>query len=216
MDLIVSISCLGGIFLSFITIFNASIPVIWLATIISFLLSSFIIKIITKQKVSDSFSNGFFLYIIIWKLSYILFSYEHFITMPLSIIYFHGGKYGHLLALLIVAIYFYRKKNDTYTTRQIREFTLSFIIMYEILLSAFHFEIIATILHLIVYIIFITIKWKQRSEPLQIQSFIIIFFIELTVISLFETLLTIKALTFTIIVFLSMLVTYERGGVKLE
>lgn len=204
---------LGGIILSFITIFNVSIPIVWIATIISFISTSSFVKFLIKQKLSESFSNGLFLYIIIWKLSYIIFSFEYFIKMPFSIVYFHGGKYGHFLALVVVAIYFYyvSKKNEKSFSKQVHLFILCFIIIYEISINLLQNQIIIAFFHVIIFVILILIH-KQKKIKFTQQSFILFIMTELIIISLFESIFTIKALTYIFLALIPFLVTKNRGN----
>ncbi|MEW4327197.1 hypothetical protein Q0N12_11030 [Rossellomorea marisflavi] len=76
-----------------------SIPASWLAVVVALITGSILHRIATKRKTGDWYWNGAFLYIVIWKLSYIFFHFNLFIQTPMSILYYNGGLYGHFIAL---------------------------------------------------------------------------------------------------------------------
>lgn len=95
--------------MTYLTIGQVNIPVAWLAFLLAIFYSDF------HNRKADVTTNKLieylvFMYILIWKFSYILFFAPDFLKSPLGIIYFDGGMRGHILALLVVAFVLYRKR----------------------------------------------------------------------------------------------------------
>lgn len=91
-------------------------------------LAAFFIAILTfmfrgKKEGAGQFENVLFIYIIVWKASYILFSFQEFVKAPLSILYFNGGVGGQLVAFIIV-LFFAIWKYAPYLKRITFEFFL--------------------------------------------------------------------------------------------
>ncbi|AXH98485.1 hypothetical protein DV702_01430 [Sporosarcina sp. PTS2304] len=76
----------------------------WLAFIIGFVITYLFIRIYFGKTHSDRVGNLFFNVIIIWKLSVILTDFSTVVAYPMSILYFHGGKIGWLLAISVVGL----------------------------------------------------------------------------------------------------------------
>ena len=97
--------------MNYLILGQLSIPITWLAFILAILYSDF------RNKHADHFTNKrieqlVWVYLFIWKFSYILFSWNSFMKAPLSLLYFDGGKYGHLLALTVMIVLLYRNKAE--------------------------------------------------------------------------------------------------------
>ena len=85
--------------MTYITLGQFSIPIAWIAFFIAILYSDFRNK--NKDDHTDKIiSRLFWFYVLIWKLSYILFSWESFVQAPMSILYFDGGLKGNILAFM--------------------------------------------------------------------------------------------------------------------
>ena len=54
-------------------------------------------------------SNAFWLWLIVWKASYLLFHPVEVIQQPVSFIYFDGGERGKWMASLVAAVYIWQK-----------------------------------------------------------------------------------------------------------
>lgn len=94
--------------MSFITIGNVTVNIEWAAFLLAFVLYTVVEKFINK-KISGWFEDAVFTYIIVWKLSYIVFQFPLFIKNPLSVLYFSGGVFGHMLGVIVALILFIRK-----------------------------------------------------------------------------------------------------------
>lgn len=99
--------------MTYITLGQFSIPISWIAFFIAILYSDFRNK--NKDEITDKIiSRLFWVYVLIWKLSYIIFAWESFVQAPMSILYFDGGLKGSILAFLVMMIVLikYRKEID--------------------------------------------------------------------------------------------------------
>lgn len=98
--------------MSYFQIGNISVKTEWGAFILALLLFMLVEKFLFKKPAS-LFQDALFNYIVVWKLSYILFEWSLFIKNPMSALYFSGGVWGHILALIVASmILFYRTKKQ--------------------------------------------------------------------------------------------------------
>lgn len=95
--------------MTYLTLGQVNIPIGWLAFIVSILYSNFWNRH-ADLATSKLLERLLYTYLIIWKLSYVLFSLTDFLQSPLSLLYFDGGLKGHLLALVIIAFVLYQKR----------------------------------------------------------------------------------------------------------
>ncbi|MEK4425987.1 redoxin family protein [Solibacillus sp. FSL K6-1523] len=94
--------------MDYLSIGSINVPYSWLA----FLVAIFISEWMTKKNKDVQLDAYLFLYIIIWKLSYVIFYFDAFITAPLSILYFDGGMNGHYLAIFVTVLQLIRKRQS--------------------------------------------------------------------------------------------------------
>lgn len=88
------------------TIGSFTFPASWAAIVISFLLTGIILRLLfKKQNIVDLYGNAVFIFIIIWKLSIVIFDFKTTISNPMTIVYFHGGLKGYWLGIMTVCIY---------------------------------------------------------------------------------------------------------------
>lgn len=96
--------------MTYLTLGQLNMPIAWLAFLLAIFYSDF------RSRKADVKTNKIlerfvFTYLVVWKLSYLLFSWSDFVKAPLSLIYFDGGIKGHLLALGTLAVVLYRKRH---------------------------------------------------------------------------------------------------------
>ncbi|MGE8204605.1 hypothetical protein ACQKP0_08575 [Heyndrickxia sp. NPDC080065] len=187
--------------MTYIEILNRSIPVEWLAVIFALFVTAGLYQIATKKKVGHWYWNGFLIYILIWKLSYILFNLKVSLTSPVSILYFHGGARGHILAIIVLSIYLLivaRKNSDLFDNHSTMVFILFFLV-YEACLQFFANGWFALLVQFIgltgIYLFFLSRVKKKKPISLQIYLFLIL--LEFLIISLFQPLISLDTITFT-------------------
>jgi hypothetical protein len=187
--------------LTYYQIGNVSLPSLWLAVLTTLFGASLLYKLLTGRKVRDWYWNGFFLYFLSWKLSYILFNLKMFIDMPLSIIYFNGGTKGHLLALTVLFLYFlfFTGKKYPGIYKESASIFILFFVIYEVISNLLDKQWIEALFHTLLFTAYLALLLSQKRKRKLItgQIIIVIILIELLLFSIFNTLFSLEALTFT-------------------
>ena len=116
--------------MDYLSIGSINVPYSWLA----FLVAIFISEWMTKKNKDAQLDAYLFLYIIIWKVSYIIFYFDAFINAPLSILYFDGGMKGHYLAIFITVLQLIRKRHTLQIDALWQGFIL-FIASYHVIMG---------------------------------------------------------------------------------
>ncbi|WP_404331654.1 hypothetical protein [Mesobacillus maritimus] len=203
--------------MSYFQIGSLSLPSIWLTVVASLFTASLFHLVVKRKKVGEWYWNGFFLYFLTWKLSYILFNFNLFIDMPLSVAYFNGGTKGHLLALALLSIYllFFAWKKDSSVYKETTQLFFLFFISHEALIHIIERNMIESIVQVILLACFISLLFilKRKKRLITGQLFFLFLLLQLFVISLFNSILSVEALTFIwlgITAFLS--VTFGKRG----
>ncbi|WP_240613637.1 TlpA disulfide reductase family protein [Pueribacillus theae] len=106
----------------------------WAIYMITIIMTYIILRIAVKIKavelsILDLLWNAFFLFLVVYKLSYSLFHPMAVVKNPLSQLYFTGGGKGAILGLLAAFAYFYYKsRRDTLSFRQLIEFAVAAVV----------------------------------------------------------------------------------------
>lgn len=184
--------------MSYFTIGSLTIPAIWLAVLLTLFITSLLYRFAFGRKLDDWYWNGFFLYFLVWKLSYILFHFDMFLDIPLSIAYFNGGIKGHFLALVSLSIYLFYilEKKRQPIHREATMLFLLFFIGFETIHYALETNVPAVLLNLLLLIGYVVLL-KGNKQSFSTQLFFFIFLLELFIISFFQSILSIEILTFS-------------------
>ncbi|MCH4827298.1 hypothetical protein [Planococcus halocryophilus] len=179
--------------MSYVPIFHLTIPAIWVSVLIAAALTNFLLRFALKEKPGDWLWNAVSLYILIWKLSYILFNFENFLEMPLSILYFNGGLYGHLLGIVLVIVYLTVTliKQPKLANQPVFAWLL-FFVSYQAVLQIFENNVLEAIFHsllLIVSILAIRYLVKRADVPTDLLL-AALFTLELLIVSVFAPLIS--------------------------
>lgn len=183
--------------MSYFNIGSLTIPAVWLAVLLSLFMTSLLYRFASGRKLEDWYWNSFFLYFLVWKLSYALFHFKMAIEMPLSIVYFNGSTKGHFLALVslsVYLIYIAGKKHQTVFRDAFKVYPL-FFIGFEVTKYALETNFpaaMASLALLIGYAVFL----KKKNECFSIKAFTFLFLFELLIISFFQPILSLEILTF--------------------
>lgn len=159
--------------------------------------------------------NGFFIYLITWKLSYILFYFKIFLKSPLSLLFFGGGSLGHILAITVLCVYLVivsKKGTSTFSNSAPLEILL-FFLLYETCIQYFINGILAFLIQLFLLagIIVYYAMSVNRNKQIPFQMYVVIILLEFCLISIFQPLLSIETITFTwIFIFISILAKKEE------
>ena len=95
--------------MTYFTIGQVNIPVAWIALFIAVFYSDFRMRH-NESETTKLMEHLLYFYLIIWKLSYVVFSATDFLQAPLSLLYFDGGIKGHVLAIGAIVIVLYQKR----------------------------------------------------------------------------------------------------------
>lgn len=200
----------------FIEIGTLTIPTIWLSVLAALFITSVIHKFLTGVKVEDWYWNGFFLYFLTWKLSYILFHLEMFINFPLSIIYFNGGSKGHYLGLLFLVLYLFLLTRKKYPAilEYLSHSILLFFILFEVIIHLLEREWNESAAHLVAFVIYLIVFFifEKKNDVLSGLVITSLILLELFILSFFTSLLTVESFTFIILGFTVLVLSKNRYG----
>ncbi|MDQ0230727.1 hypothetical protein [Metabacillus malikii] len=176
--------------MTYIQIGIFTIPSAWLSAILALFLVASMIRLMMKQKVPDWYWNGFFLYVLVWKLSYIFFEFSLFLDMPMSLIYFHGGLKGHILAIGVVTGYFIIvvRKRVPLLQHSIH-YILSYFIFYQGVINLLDMNFVEGGLHLSLSLSLLSLKYKEDLK-FNMQMILLSTMVELLLLSVYQSLFT--------------------------
>lgn len=196
---------------------NLTVPATWIAVLAALILANILNRLLGHKKVSDWYGNSFFLYFVIWKLSYILFNIEMFINVPCSIIYFNGGVNGQLLALIFLSFYLLFIAPNKYPSIHIESprIFLLFYFSYEVILNIIVKDYLGSLI-LSLPLITLLFILKNRKKLVSSQLLILLMLLEILFISLFGTLLSIETLSFIWIGIIILIISRKQGDQLLE
>ena len=178
-----------------------TIPAIWVAVPLALLIASLFYGWMTRTKAGDWFWNGFLLYVLSWKLSYIAFHPKMFLHMPLSIAYFNGGTKGHFLALALLSCYllFIASKKYPSIYKEAAPLFLLFFAGYEALIQFIEQHVEVTLFHtgLLAGYLYVFSVLHKKKIALSAQNFIVMAMLEFLMVSLFRSVSMEEMLTFS-------------------
>ncbi|KAB7706492.1 hypothetical protein F9802_09820 [Bacillus aerolatus] len=91
--------------MNWFTIGSLTVHASQLAVIAAFFISAIVLWLKKDKVLLDVYGNAVFLFIAVWKLSILLFSFSLVMQAPLSLLYFNGGWKGVWLAFIFVLLY---------------------------------------------------------------------------------------------------------------
>ncbi|RST61259.1 hypothetical protein D5F11_004255 [Siminovitchia terrae] len=148
---------------------SLSFPASWVAIAFAFIGAYLYLRLTQEKQAADLYSNAFFILILTWKLSVILFQFETIIKNPFSIVYFNGGMKGYWLGIAAAFLYFFLSEKKS----QVQENTLHvkvwivIITVYELVFYLLNKEhILFAGLQLIGGIAFFMLLNKNSGNPI--------------------------------------------------
>lgn len=203
--------------MSYVPILHLTVPAIWVSVLLAAALASLLIRAAVGDKFGEWYWNALALYILTWKLSYIVFNLQHFLDMPLSLLYFNGGLYGHLLATALLIAYLARvHKKHAALPGQAATAWLLFFLSYQAILQTFEsnwFQAALQASLLAAAIVAIRLLANRPDVPngLLLAAF---FTIELLILSAFGPLLTWQNATLVVVAVFTivMYIRFEQKG----
>lgn len=188
------------------TIGSFTFPASWAAIVISFLLTGIILRLLfKKQNIVDLYGNAVFIFIIIWKLSIVIFDFKTTISNPMTIVYFHGGLKGYWLGIMTVCIYLIYicyKKHCFYQEKAIMVFAwMMTVSIYELgigLLNGYAFWLVGFQI-IVNAAMLIWLKQKLQDFQWLVQLLILFTMFQVFFYSMRHELLTVPVLTFIVV-----------------
>lgn len=198
-----------------ITIGTLTFPTSWAAIAAAFLITSGILYVVKKKVIADYYGNAIFLFILVWKLSVILFQFKLTMNHPFTLLYFTGGIRGYWLGLAIALSYMFVKwRKQLVEIRNILFVWLLTAAMYELVISIlndYHFWLKAILV--IVNIGFIVIACMKKDYVQWLQQLVILFtFVQVLLYSFSTGLFTAPIMTYIIVAVILSLLNKMRGG----
>lgn len=151
--------------MDFISIGSITIPIQFILIIASISIGLFVSYLNGVSKgIVDILFNSLLIWVISWKLSYVLFNLSLVISNPLSVLYFFGGGKGMILAQIVSLIYLLIKinKNPQDRDRIVRYYSIAwsnswaaYFVLHAIFISQ---NVTYFIIFLLLYIV---ISWWQ-------------------------------------------------------
>lgn len=89
---------------NYFLLYNLTVPSSWIALIIAFVIAYSIVRLRFGKHLAEQLADLIFYFIIVWKLSVLITNFETVLHSPLSIIYFHGGRFGIFLGLFVMGL----------------------------------------------------------------------------------------------------------------
>lgn len=118
--------------MNWVTVGSLTVPIAQLALGLAFAIAACYLWLTKKQALLDVYGNAVLLFILVWKLSVLVFSFELIVQAPLSLLYFNGGKPGFWLAIAVVFLYL-AWKGPAVPWKQTIKLWMVVMVLYEIL-----------------------------------------------------------------------------------
>ncbi|MFY3793047.1 TlpA family protein disulfide reductase [Ureibacillus sp. MALMAid1270] len=204
----------GGNSLSYIQIGNITVKTEWIAFVIALLLIMLIERFIYKKSAS-MFQDALFYYILVWKFSYIFFEWPIFIKNPMSVLYFSGGIWGHILGVVVaggILIYKTKRRNETLIWKDWLYSFAEFYLLFQASVFVLSENWTVGIIILVVYIL-IAIKKSSNESP---NWMFILIVLNLVFLSYNQKVFSIEGWTFLVIsvIAVSFIVKKEKALLK--
>ncbi|MEC1180776.1 hypothetical protein P9B03_20185 [Metasolibacillus meyeri] len=182
--------------MTYLQLFGVSIPTLWIAI----LATAFLLSI----KLDDWFSNALFIYIIVWKFSYI-FRWESI----WGLLYFNGGIKGHWLGLISAGIYMilFAAKKYPSIKEQVSLSVLLYMYTFEAIFNVLQLDFLFAAIQVAIGCLILSLRKK-----LTWQWILLFFTIELLTLSLQHTLTLTKLFTFSTLLFILFIIKERKNG----
>lgn len=144
--------------MDYLSIGSINVPITWIAFFIAAFVSDWRSKHL-EANTKSILDSLLWIYIAVWKGSYIVFYWQSFIDSPLSLLYFDGGLKGHLLSLIVLCILIWRKR-ETISVSDLWGVWLRFVAIYQVVFNGLTEQWMLGSLWIVVLII---LAWKKYS-----------------------------------------------------
>ncbi|WP_053368235.1 hypothetical protein [Bacillus sp. FJAT-27245] len=200
-----------------ITIGKVTVPAGLAAAVAAVFLAPLLLKVFAKTKAGDWYWNAFFVFFLATKMTYVLFNWHIFSKSPVSLLYFHGGAKGMLLALLAVFVYLfylYKKGKSPGASEFLPLFHL-FTLSYFLIQSALAKGWLAAAVYFLLLVGTLVVVCQKRKPG--VEAFVMLYLAELLVVSIFGSIFSPGNLAVLAAgLFLSLMAYLTMGGSKHE
>ncbi|RST77515.1 hypothetical protein D4T97_003260 [Siminovitchia acidinfaciens] len=178
---------------------SLSFPASWAAIAAALILAYIYLRLQGEKQAAELYSNAFFIFVLTWKLSVILFYFETTVKNPLSIVYFNGGIRGYWLGIAAGFLYLFFAGKKSAVNKLHVQVWIVVITIYELvffLLNNGHillsgFQIIGSIL------ILLLTKKQSGNTVWSIQILILFICFQGLVYSMAGNLFSIQMMTYS-------------------
>ncbi|GIN19648.1 MAG TPA: hypothetical protein DEO65_16545 [Bacillus bacterium] len=180
---------------------SLSFPASWAAISAALICAYVYTRLQRKNMAADIFSNAFFIFLLTWKLSVILFQFKTVYSNPFAVVYFNGGIKGYWLGITIAFLYlfFAEKKLDSQEKDLLMEVWIVIITVYELvyyLLNKWH--ILLSGFQLIGSVVFLMLLRRNFSDKVwSIQILVLFTCFQGLIYSLAGNILSVPMATYT-------------------
>lgn len=193
---------------------NITVKTEWVAFVLAMLLFILVEKFIYK-KTTSLFQDALFYYILVWKFSYILFEWSIFIKNPMSVLYFSGGIWGHILGVVVggsLLIYRTKKQNEKLIWN---DWLYSFTEFYLLFLASVIFLSGYWVIGIIILVAYVLIAINKSMKYSPHWMFILIL-LNYILLSLHQKIFSLEGWTFMVInvITLTLIVINEKHLLK--
>lgn len=154
--------------MEYFSIGSINIPISWIA----FFTAALFLEWFSRKR-DDSYSKSldrlFWIYLAVWKGSYILFFWDSFIQAPMSLLYFDGGIKGHIAAVLVLCIFIWNKRNSLPIT-ELWQLWLRFLAIYQVVFTVFTQQ---WLLAAVWSILLVALIWKGYQQIWFLQALLL-------------------------------------------
>lgn len=181
--------------MNYITLGRFTLPADLIAAFAAIFIGALIYKAKEKKSIGDWYWNSFFVYIAIYKLSYVLFNFKMFLDTPFSLLYFNGGTEGQILAFAGIALYLFlitKKKDNSFNKKEFLPVYFIFFMLYWTGLFVFSLDFLAATVQAVLLMAFILFHYNKQQLTLQLT--ILFLMAEALILSLFSDLLSVENL----------------------
>ncbi|WP_233523015.1 redoxin domain-containing protein [Peribacillus saganii] len=206
--------------MSYINIGNLTIQAEWFSVLLAFVTSALLYKIIVRNKICDWYWNSFFVYFLIWKLTYILFNVNTFFSNPLSILFFNGGTKGHIIGICAVIIYISvigKRGNRQFYNESFTLVSL-FLLIYQTIMSYFGTQTAHLVIQsLFLMGFFISLQLQVRTNQLYSnQFFLLVLLLQILISSIFKQATSVESFTFISLAACLLILSYKGGLTEMK
>lgn len=202
--------------MTYFSIGSVTISAVWLSCILALFIAAFLFRAAAGRKLEEWYWNGFMFYAATWKLSYILFHFKLFASMPSSLLYYSGGSRGHYLGMGVFSVYllfFAKKKYSSLHNQADTPVLFLFYVSLQFILSIIKTDSLEAFFHGVLLAVFLILL--KKKTVITKSFFILTILLELLILSFFHEYYSIEYLSYCWVAVLAIILFLQnRGGAE--